>query len=76
MANSERLAAAVIRLLRDDAKRIEVASAAQKLAAQFTLERYGQDLIQIISLAERYKQLHMPSDRTKKLGLRLFEKTN
>ena len=43
MANSERLAAAVVRLIRDDAKRIEVASAAQKLAAQFTLERYGQE---------------------------------
>jgi glycosyltransferase involved in cell wall biosynthesis len=76
MANSERLAAAVIRLMRDDAKRIEVASAAQKLVAQFTLERYGQNLMHIIALAERYKQLHMPSDRTKKLGLRLLEKTN
>jgi glycosyltransferase involved in cell wall biosynthesis len=51
MANSERLAAAVVRLIRDDAKRLEVASAAQKLAAQFTLERYGQSLIQIIESA-------------------------
>ncbi len=48
MANSERLAAAVVRLIRDDATRLEVASAAQKLAAQFTFDRYRQSLIQII----------------------------
>jgi glycosyltransferase involved in cell wall biosynthesis len=65
MANSERLAAAALRLVQDDAKRIEVASAAQKLAAQFTLERYGQSLIQIIKSGERNKQLRMFPDQTK-----------
>jgi glycosyltransferase involved in cell wall biosynthesis len=51
MANAERLAAAVIRLIRDDAKRVEVALAAQKLATKFTIERYGQNLIQIMESA-------------------------
>jgi glycosyltransferase involved in cell wall biosynthesis len=59
MANSERLAAAVVRLIRDDVKRVEIASAAQKLAAQFTLQRYGQRLIQIIESAQANRQSHM-----------------
>jgi len=52
MANSERLAAAVVRLIRDDVKRVEIASAAKELAAQFTLRRYGQSLTQIIDTVE------------------------
>jgi glycosyltransferase involved in cell wall biosynthesis len=56
MANSGRLAAAVVGLIRNDAKRIEVASAAQKLAAQFTLERYGHSLVQIIESAQAHTQ--------------------
>jgi glycosyltransferase involved in cell wall biosynthesis len=52
MANSERMAAAVIHLIQDDARRIEIATAAQVLARKFTLARYGQSLIQIIDAAE------------------------
>ena len=59
MANSERLAAAVVELIRDDAKRVEIASTAQKLASQFTLERYGQSLIRIIESTELNRKIHM-----------------
>lgn len=51
MANSGRLAAEVVRLIRDDARRVSMAAAARDLAMQFTLKRYGQRLLQIIDAA-------------------------
>ncbi len=56
MASSERLATEVVRLVRDDARRIQMAVDARDLAMEFTVGRYGASLRQIIEAAEAGRQ--------------------
>ncbi len=52
LASSESLAAGVVGLIRDEVRRIKMAADARDLAMQFTVERYGKRLLQIIEAAE------------------------
>lgn len=57
MGSSERLATEVVRLIKQDRRRVAIATAGQKLAKTFTLESYRHSLLDTIAAAElQYKK--------------------